>query len=43
MGFFDWLKARFPSDSPPQSDKKQRRDDDEEEEEIEELIAIDII
>jgi hypothetical protein len=43
MGFFDWLKARLPSDSPPQSHKKRRRDDDEEEEEIEELIAIDII
>jgi hypothetical protein len=43
MGFFDWLKARLPSDSPPQSNKKRRRDDDEEEEEIEELIAIDII
>jgi hypothetical protein len=42
MGFFDWLKARLPSDSPPQPNKKRRRDE-EEEEEIEELIAIDII
>ena len=42
MGFFDWVKALLPSDSPPQSNKKRRRDD-EEEEEIEELIAIDII
>ncbi len=43
MGFFDWLRKLFMSDSAPQSHKNRGREDDEEEEEIEELIAIDII
>jgi len=42
MGFLDWLKRLFASDTSA-SRKTSRREEDEEEEEIEELIAIDII
>jgi hypothetical protein len=45
MGFIDWIKQLFTSQSCPSfpSEKEKRRRDDEEEEEIEELVALEII
>lgn len=43
MGFLDWLKRLFTSDTSSPRKTSRRKEEDEEEEEIEELIAIDII
>lgn len=45
MGFIDWIKELFSSQSQTSHpiDKERKRINDEEEEEIEELIALDII
>jgi len=45
MGFIDWIKELFSSQSQTShpTDKERKRINDEEEEEIEELIALDII
>jgi hypothetical protein len=43
VGFFNWLKALFTTNTSPSSEKRRQRNEDEEEQEIEELLAIDII
>lgn len=45
MGFIDWIKQLFSSQSRSTflSEKERKRRDDKEEEEIEELVVLDII
>jgi hypothetical protein len=45
IGFIDWIKQLFTSQSRSTfpSEKERKRRDDEEEEEIKELVALDII
>lgn len=45
MGFIDWIKQLFTSQSRStfSSEKERKRREDEDEEKIEELVALDII
>jgi hypothetical protein len=45
LGFIDWIKEHFSSQSRTShpTDKERKRIDDEEEEEIEELVFLEII
>jgi hypothetical protein len=43
VGFFDWLKTLFATNTAPSSENRRQRNEDGEEQEIEELLAIDIL